>query len=124
MLEGFEPEVAFASPNTIWSPSMRTTAPAQSNACAEPLVYPPLSEEVKTRMRLAGWGDLLPVLDGVEEDAVQGLLEAARSGPVFTPAFVRSGALTPNMLDCSVHRLVDLRLTARRMRVRAQILSA
>lgn len=59
---------------------MKTVAPSK-----EPLLYPPLSDDLKTRMRKAGHGDMIDVLDRMTEKSIKALMRATRSGPVYSP---------------------------------------
>lgn len=54
--------------------------------------YPPLSPELKVRMRKAGHGDMIDVLDKVSADTIRGLMRAAQSGPVFRPKGAKKDA--------------------------------
>lgn len=53
---------------------------------SEPVLYPPLTPELKARMHKAGHGDMVEILDNVSASTVRGLMKAARTGPVFKPA--------------------------------------
>ena len=50
----------------------------------EPLLYPPLSDALKARMRKAGHGDMVEVLDNMTEKTIEGLLRATRAGTMFS----------------------------------------
>ena len=52
---------------------------------AEALLYPPLTPEIKARMRKSGHADMIALLDKVSASTIQGLVKAARNGPVFKP---------------------------------------
>ncbi len=54
-------------------------------ASKQPLLYPPLSEALKARMRKAGHGDMIGVLDDMTEKNIKALMRAVRGGPVFSP---------------------------------------
>ena len=58
---------------------------ASARRKAEPLVYPPLSPEIKARMRKAGHGDMIGILDSVSASTIKALMKAAQGGPVFKP---------------------------------------
>ena len=51
----------------------------------EPLLYPPLSAELKARMRKAGHADMVLLLDEVSLETIKGLMRASQSGPMFKP---------------------------------------
>ena len=59
---------------------------------SSPVLYPPLSPELKARMRKAGHGDMIDVLDKVSADTIRGLMRAAQSGPVFRPKVAKKAA--------------------------------
>ena len=40
----------------------------------EPLLYPPLSPEIKARVRKAGHGDMIGILDNVSASTIKGLM--------------------------------------------------
>ena len=67
---------------------MKTTAHSK-----EPLLYPPLSDDLKTRMRKAGHGDMIEVLDGMTEKSIKALMRASRTGPVFSPKAGKRAAI-------------------------------
>jgi len=58
----------------------------------EPLLYPPLTPEIKARMRKGGHGDMIEILDNVSASTIKGLMKAARSGPVFKPKAAKRAA--------------------------------
>lgn len=66
---------------------MKSAAPAK-----EPLLYPPLTEALKARMRKMGHGGMIDVLDNMDEKTIKGLMRAARSGAVLTPKTAKRAA--------------------------------
>ena len=58
----------------------------------ESVLYPPLSEELKARMRKAGHGDMIAALDTISEKTIEGLMRAARSGTAFSPKTAKRAA--------------------------------
>ncbi len=59
---------------------------------AEPLLYPPLTPELKVRMRKAGHADMIEILDNVSVSTIKGLMKAAQGGPVFKPKVAKKAA--------------------------------
>ncbi len=57
-----------------------------------PILYPPLTPELKARMRKAGHGDMVELLDNVSASTIKGLMRAAQSGPVFKPKMAKKAA--------------------------------
>ena len=58
----------------------------------EPLLYPPLSAELKARMRKAGHADMVLLLDEVSVETIKGLMRASQSGPMFKPKLAKKAA--------------------------------
>ena len=65
---------------------------ASTRRKTEPLLYPPLTPEVKARMRKAGHGDMVELLDNVSACTIKGLMEASRIAPVFKPKVATKAA--------------------------------
>ncbi|MFN0164258.1 MAG: hypothetical protein ACKVQQ_23725 [Burkholderiales bacterium] len=59
---------------------------------SEPLVHPPLSPELKARLRKAGHGHVVKAVEGIKADTIRGLMKAMASGPVFNAKVARKAA--------------------------------
>ena len=64
----------------------------KSTTLKEPVLYPPLTEALKARMRKAGHGDMIDVLDNMTENTIKGLMQATRGGTVFSPKTAKRAA--------------------------------
>ena len=51
----------------------------------DPVLYPPLSDAIKERMRKNGHADMIEVLDKMSKKTIEGLMRATRAGTVFSP---------------------------------------
>ena len=65
---------------------------ASASKKSEPLLYPPLTAELKARLRKAGHGHLVDAVEDISEDTIKGLIKGMKNGPVFRPKAAKKAA--------------------------------
>lgn len=65
---------------------------ARARRKSEPLLYPPLTTELKARLRKAGHGHLVEAVENISESTIKSLLKGMENGPVFRPKAAKRAA--------------------------------